>query len=214
MNRQSPTDRLRALGASPSETEELLSYDQPFPAPDPILKTVPLPDEPFVATWQAWAEESEHRGAAALLRRHLPQLAFPIRQGISQSESYRAATLAGTAVDELGDATGLELERPESLELHLYPSFAGTVPLLIARHRADFVRLLQALAKRNEPLPVPPAQGAVTIAGYNNWARIRALQKAWHDQDPARRSTSTWGEEFARIRTDKTLYQFILIVFR
>jgi len=37
---------------------------------------------------------------------------------------------------------------------------------------------VQALARRNEPVPVPDAQGAVTVAGYNNWERIRQLERA------------------------------------
>ena len=66
---------------------------------------LPLPDEPFVAVWERWSEEARRRGAFAVLREHLPQLRFPIRDGMSRSEDYRAATLRGVPPDDLaGDA--------------------------------------------------------------------------------------------------------------
>ena len=195
--------------------EELLLYDaKRFASPDVALAgSTPLADEPFVACWRNWAGEADICGAFTVLRQHLPQLAFPIRDGISDSESYRAATLRGISPAELPEATGLDLECPEALELSLHESFAGTVPVLIARHRPDFICLVRALAKRNEPAPIPAAQGAVTIAGYNNWARIRALREAWEGCDPAERETETWREEFARLIPQKPLYQdrFILL---
>ncbi len=214
MNRRSQARQLRSVGVSPAEVEELERYDaNRFPSPDPALGATPLQDEPFVACWRAWADEARSRGVFAVLREHLPQLAFPIRDGISGSEAYRAATLRGVSPTELGEATGLELERPESLEFDLHPSFAGTVPILVARHRPDFESLVQALARRNEPVPVAPAQGAVTVGGYNNWARIQAHREAWQSRDPAERDTETWGQEFARLRPNKHLYQdrFILL---
>lgn len=215
MERPSQADRLRAAGASTAEVEELLRYDeQRFPPPDPALAdATSLPDEPFVACWRVWADEAAARGAFRVLRDHLPQLSFPIREGISGIDAYRAATLRGVAPAELDEATGLELERPESLELRLHESFAGTAPVLVVRHRPDFVRLVQALAKRNEPAAVPPAQGAVTIAGYNNWARIHGLRQAWEARRSGEREGRTWGEEFNRLRAHKSLYQdrFILL---
>ncbi len=215
MDRRSQAGRLRDDNASAAEVEQLLRYDgSRFPPPDPALaRAAPLPDEPFVACWRSWADEAATRGAYAVLRDHLPQLAFPIRAGISGSEAYRAATLRGVPPAEIAEATGLGLERPEALELYLHHGFAGSVPVLVAGHRSDFARLVRALSRRNEPVPVPPAQGAITVAGYNNWTRIRALRQAWESRRPAERDTATWREAFARIRADKPLYQdrFILL---
>jgi len=215
MERSSQALDLQATGVSPAEMEELLLYDaKRFPSPDLALAdSTPLADEPFVACWRDWVVEADVCGAFTVLRRHLPQLGFPILDGISESEAYRSATLRGIPPSELPEATGLDLERPEALEISLHESFAGTVPVLIARHRPDFVCLVRALAKRNEPVSIPAAQGAVTIAGYNNWARIRALREAWEGCDPATRETKTWREEFARLIPQKTLYQdrFILL---
>jgi hypothetical protein len=160
---------------------------------------LPLPDEPFVATWERWADEARQRGAFPVLSENLPQLRFPIREGISASEDYRAATLRGVHPEELSGATGLELERPEVIELEIHPSPAGRIPVLLIRGRAEFVALVRALGRRNEPSPVPDSQGALMIGGFNNWARIRELRSR--------------GEEMEQILPRKELYQdrFILL---
>ncbi|HKH48065.1 MAG TPA: hypothetical protein VKM72_25680 [Thermoanaerobaculia bacterium] len=139
--------------------------------------TLPLPDEPFVPFWEERVAEARERGAFAVLREHMPQLRFPIRAGISDSASYQAATRRGTLPEEIAEATGLELKRPEILELALYASPAGRIPLIIARGRPEFVALVQAITHRNEPKPVPDSQGAIMIAGYNNWTRVRELRQ-------------------------------------
>lgn len=137
---------------------------------------LPLPDEPCVATWERWAEEARERGAVAVLSENLPQLRFPISEGISAREDYRAATLRGVPPEELPGATGLDLGRPEVIELEIHPSPAGRIPVLLVRGRAEFVTLVRALGKRNEPSPVSDSQGALMVGGFNNWARIRKLR--------------------------------------
>ncbi|MFL6203093.1 MAG: DUF7005 family protein [Thermoanaerobaculia bacterium] len=160
---------------------------------------LPLPDEPFVVTWERWAAEARQRGAFAVLSENLPQLRFPIREGISQSADYRDATLRGVPPEELPGATGLELERPEAIELEIHPSPAGRIPVLLVRSRAEFAALVRALGRRNEPSPVPDPQGALMVGGFNNWARIRELLRG--------------GEHMESILPRKELYQdrFILL---
>jgi hypothetical protein len=203
---------LQALGA---EAEELRPYlESTFDLrPLETELRLPLPDEPFVPVWEACAEEARERGAFEVLRRHLPQLRFPIQAGISETESYSAATRKGVPPEEIPEATGLPLERPERVELQIYQSPAGRIPLLIARGREEFVALVRALGKRNEPAPVPASQGALMISGYNNWARLGELRRRWEGLDPSTRETSTWGEELARITPRRELYQdrFILL---
>lgn len=209
---------LRALGASPEETAELLAYNEnvfDLGALGPETR-FPLPDEPFVAFWEDRVRESRargHGGAFAVLREHLPQLAFPIREGISGTEPYRAATRRGVPVDTIPEATGLELEHPEAIELEIHESPAGRIPLLIARRRPEFAALIRALTRRNEPVPVPDSQGALMVSGYNNWSRVRELRRAWEALEPDERETTTWGEEFQRIQGRRELYQdrFILL---
>jgi hypothetical protein len=207
-------ERLAALGASPEEAEELRAYNEnvfDLRALGPETR-FPLPDEPFVTFWKERVRESCTRGAFAVLRDHLPQLRFPIREGISETEAYRAATRRG-APAEARPEEELELEHPEAIELVLHESPAGRIPLLIARRREEFAALIRALTRRNEPVPVSPSQGALMVSGYNNWSRIGELRRRWEATDLAERETATWAEEFQRIQNHKELYQdrFILL---
>lgn len=207
--------QLDGLGASPEEMAEVAAYNEnPFDL-EPLTSEVrfPLPDEPFVPFWELLAAEARTRGAFAVLREHLPQIRFPVRPGISETEGYRAATRRGVPPDEIPEATGLVVERPEAIELVIHESPAGRIPLLIARRRAEFVALLQALTKRNEPEPVPAAQGALMVSGYNNWSRIRELRRRWESLPAGERGTATWNEEFQRLQGRRELYQdrFILL---
>jgi hypothetical protein len=205
---------LAAFGAGPSERAELLAYNaSPYDHRRlPSSLTLPLPAEPAVATWEQYAAEAARDGAFAALARHLPQLRFPIRAGISQSEAYRAATRRGVSPDALPEATGLVLARPEAVQLVVHTSVAGPVPVLIAPERADFVALVQALGKRNEPWPVPPSQGATTVRGFNNWDRVRAYRQQWEADDPAARNELTWAAELERLVPRHELYQDTFII--
>lgn len=198
MNLGFQADTLKEFGASPPEVEELLRYNENVFDLSGLRSgaELPLPDEPFAAVWEEWAETARQRGAFAVLREHLPQLRFPIREGISATEAYRAATLRGVSPEEILEAAGLDLPHPELVEIVLHESPAGRIPLVIARGREEFVALLRALARKNEPAPVPAPQGALMISGYNNWTRIRAL-----------------GAGFQGRETPKELYQdrFILL---
>ena len=208
-------ERLAGLGASPSEVAELLAYNENLFALESLNPEVrfPLPDEPFVTFWAPLVEESRERGAFAVLRDHLPQLCFPILEGISQTEAYRSATRRGVPPESLPEATGLELQHPEALELDLYASPAGRIPLLIARRRREFAALIQALTRRNEPVPVPASQGALMVSGYNNWSRVDSLRRRWEARDRSVPGAATWAEEFRRIQERRELYQdrFILL---
>lgn len=171
------------------------------------LGRLPPPDEPFVSIWEGWAHEAKTRGAWAVLRERLPQLAFPVREGTSSTDAYRAATLQGTPVEDLSEATGLEPPRPASIELAIHPSPAGRIPVLTIRDRETFVRVLQALVKRNEPVPIPDAQGAVMVSGYNDWERIRDHRRRWEALDPDAREHPTWREAFSALVPHKDRYQ-------
>ena len=206
---------LRRLGATAGEREELLLYNEnvfDIQAVQAGQAALPLPDEPFVACWEDWAAQARERGAFAVLSEHLPQLRFPIREGMSATEAYRAATRRGVPPESLPEATGLGLARPERVELALHSSPAGRIPVLTARGREELVALVQALGHRNEPFPVPDSQGALLLSGYNNWARVGALKREWEAGNPAG-SPCGWGEQFARLQSRKELYQdrFILL---
>jgi hypothetical protein len=176
----------------------------------------PPPDEPFVEIWDRWAEEARTRGSGGawgVLARNLPQLAFPVREGMRGDDDYRRATLQGADPAGLAAATGLAVPAPESIGLEVHPTPAGRLPVITVRHRPTFELLVQALTRRNEPVPVAPAHGASMVAGYNDWRRIDEHRRRWAETPEADRETATWAEEFARIRPLKDLYQdrFLLL---
>ncbi len=215
MDREFHVAQLEAAGASGPVIEELLSYNENVFDLSVLGNRLELPleDEGFVECWKAWNAETGEQNAFGVLKKYLPQLSFPIREGQRQSGDYRAATLRGTSVASLPEATGLDLERPELVDLEIFQSLAGRIPVLKIRGRSEFETLVQAIAKKNEPIPIPKSQGAVMIAGYNNWERIHALRQAWEDKDPTQRENETWQQEFKRISAQRELYQdrFILL---
>lgn len=196
---------LARLGANAAEIEELLAYGRNTFDHSRLVFPLqfPLPAEPHVEAWQEYAEEAERIGVFPALRKRLAQLNFPIQEGISLTDSYKAATRRGESVQELPEATGLVLACPEQLELLIYPSLAGQLPVLIAGDRRDFVALVRALLNRNEPKLVPDSMGAVMVAGFNNWDRVRRYREKWSAENPG----GDWSDEFQRLIPQKELYQ-------
>ena len=85
---------LSACGASGTEIEALLEYNRNVFDHTGLKLPVrfPLADEPFVSAWERYAAEAETEGTFTCLQRRLVQLRFPIREGMSGTEAYRAAT--------------------------------------------------------------------------------------------------------------------------
>lgn len=198
-----------SLGASPSERDELLAYNKNLFDHSAVSAPIklPFPDEPFVSAWEEYEREACDRGVFKCLKSRLVQLNFPIQKGVSRTQSYGAATRRGLPVGEMPEATGLEMKRPDALQLTLYHSPAGRIPLLITAEREDFVSLVRALAMKNEPGPVPDSMGACTVTGYNNWDRVRRLRQQWESRNPEDTLGTGWAEEFRRITLQKELYQ-------
>jgi hypothetical protein len=203
------TEVLTAFGAGKSEIDELLNYNRNvFDRSSFRLPThFPLVSEPHLKVWQEYSSEASAIGVFKTLQSALVQLRFPIREGISQSSAYRAATLRGISTEDLAEATGLILKEPEKLQLQIYPSLAGEIPVLIPGDREDFVTLVRALTKRNEPVPIPDSMGACLVAGYNNWDRIDRYQKQWQIHYAGDRPETAWIDEFQRLIKHKELYQ-------
>ena len=207
-------DVLVSLGAGSSEIDELTAYNQNIfdHAGVRAPLTFPLPDEPFAAAWERYLAEAGEKGVFACLKERLVQLCFPIQEGISQTEDYKSATRRGVSTSKMSGATGLILEEPGKLELVLHQSPAGRIPLIITREREDFVSLVRALTVRNEPESVPESMGACTVAGYNNWGRIRQYRKDWEKKSPSQRSEEDWKTEFKTIIPRKELYRDRFII--
>ncbi len=205
---------LSTLGASPSEKEELLTYNMNRFNHDKLglpLK-IPLPDEPFIETWENYLSMSREKGVFSVLKEILVQLSFPVLNGISGEEFYISATRRGVSPDNIHQATGIILSQPETIRLLLHQTPAGRVPLIITGNRQDFEALVQALTKKNEPAPVSESMGAVIVAGCNNWDRIRRYRNQWEKENPSDCSQQKWEEEFKRFVTRKELYQDKFII--
>ena len=71
---------LDELGASPSEKNELLAYNENRFDNSDFTKTseFPLPDEPFLSAWEGYEREAEKNGAFETLKGRLTQLSFPV----------------------------------------------------------------------------------------------------------------------------------------
>ncbi len=206
---------LAYFGATTAQAQELLVYNQNVFNHNTSSHTIqfPLPPEAHIAAWEEYALTARVVGTFAALKRVLVQLRFPIVEGISQTEAYQAATRRGVAVDGMTEATGLVLQQPQKLQLILHQSLAGTIPVLLTENRNDFVSLVQALTKRNEPHPIPASMGACIVSGFNNWDRIHQYRQKWEAESFANCYQSKWQEEFQRLIPQKELYQdkFILL---
>ena len=205
---------LSSLGATTRQKDELLTYNRNLFDHQSLesRKKFPLPDELFVETWERYISEAKDKGIFEYLKKRLVQLSFPIREGISQTEFYRSATRKGTPVDEIPEATGIVLERPEELQLVLNPTPAGRIPVIIPASRNDFVSTIRAFTMRNEPEPVPDSMGATTVSGYNNWDRIHTLRRQWEEKNQGIAGLIGWPQEFQRIIAKKELYQDRFII--
>ncbi|MGM0502213.1 MAG: DUF7005 family protein [Bacillota bacterium] len=199
---------LQELGASAGEIEEVLEYtSRHFKHPQKELE-LPLANEAHIPVWEDYVQEAEEKGVFATLQDKLVQFSFPIQNGISKQDYYKDVTLRGKDSTTIEQAVGLELEQPEQLKLTVAETIAGKVPLLIVKHRPDFIKITQAIAYKNEPYPIPDSMGATMIAGYNNWDRIHLYKTRWLENNSIRE----WKSEFKKLIKRKELYQDKLII--
>lgn len=201
---------LASLGADAEQTDELLRYNEmSFNAPAMETCLYPLPDEPFVEVWEQYARQVQEAATINVLSRYLVQLRFPVLPGMSENDDYLSATRRNSGAVNIDTSSGLRLCFPELCQLVLHQTPGGRIPLIIAATRQDFVLLVQALAKHNEPVPVPESMGALIISGYNNWHRIQMLRAAFETADAPE---SCWEEEFQKIKSNKHLFQDRFII--
>ncbi|MGL6343009.1 MAG: DUF7005 family protein [Waterburya sp.] len=206
---------LESYGATANEIKELSVYNQNIfdHSNWRSLLQFPLESEPHVAIWSEYLNTAREIGVWETLKSVFVQLHFPIAAGISQTKAYRAATLKGVEPNTIPEATGLKLTQPDQLDLKIYPSFAGEIPVILPGNREDFVTLVQAITKRNEPQPIPASMGACMVAGYNNWSRIRSYRQQWSQENKTNSGKIAWQQEFTRLIPQKHLYhdRFIIL---
>ena len=185
-------DFLKNFTDDPLVIEEVLAYTKNKFTSNPVLKKNATIDKQFIATWEAYKAESEQIGVFEMLKTKLIQFQFPIQQNISTTQEYKNATLRGKTTVYNSSATGLALNKPNGLELIIYHSIAGVIPVLIVPDVADFNAIIQALSYKNEPANIPKSMGAAFINGINNWDRINSLKKEWESDN----TYGNWGDYF------------------
>ena len=205
---ESRTRVLEQMGASKSEIAELLIYNKNVFKTDKfqLSQSFPAPPEPHITAWQKYAIQAKELGTDKVLKQIFIQLQFPILLGISKTNEYRAATLKGIFKDEIKNTDEIIFKEPEKLQIQIHESLAGLIPVIIAGNRQDFITLVQAITKRNEPQPIPNSMGACIVSGYNNWNRIYQYKnhRKAQQNDAA---NSDWSTEFKQLIARKDLYQ-------
>jgi len=174
----------------------------------PDVTNLPLEDEPHIPTWQKYAEITCEEQPFNILQTHFAQLQFPIKAGINHSPAYRAATLKGEPVGQLTEAP-LSLVEPSLVKVDLVTSIWGRMPLITAANREDFVSLVQAFGKRNQPVSIPATVDTYIIVGFSNWDRIRAYKSALLSKltvNPVE-IEAIWQQKFRELLPHKALYQ-------
>jgi hypothetical protein len=171
--------------------------------------SIPLEDEPALAVWDEYAHGALCRGPWEVLREKLPHLRFPILGVMSKSVPYRAATRSGVPPKQ---SSGLTLEKPSELNLSIHATAAGRIPVLVTRHRPDFISLVRAFAHGSEPVAIPGSVGARMVTGFNNWDRIHRLRNDFLTRNPGR-TEEDWRTEFrVNIKREYQLYQDRFII--
>lgn len=161
--------------------------------PAPVL---PLEDEPHLEDWHRYIREGAD-APFAFLQQRLPQLSIPIRAGVSSTDAYAAVARRGEPFDERRFGGSLALERPACCRLFIHRHPAGALPVLCSAERADFERLVRALARRSEPAAIHPAVNAQKVAGFINWDRVGRLRAAWQG------SAAAWPAELQRLAAEE-----------
>ena len=209
------TGRRRLLVELGAEGDALQALDDyvaiAYPAVADGGSAAALPEEPQVPFWRRYVEEAATIGVGRALALRFPQLGFPIAAGISECPEYRRATRLGEADEARRRPAGIQ--RDDLLSLRVEESVAGAVPVLVARHRPDFVFLVRALTARNEPEAVPDAMGACLVKGLVSWDRVAAERRRFEAALGREATAEEWNAEMAeRIRPKKELWQDRLIL--
>jgi hypothetical protein len=173
-------------------SEELVTYFQ-NKFSSSVKKQSPFADEPYISSWESYHNDSAEKGVFEVLRKCYPQLNFPIEDGINKTQDYSDAVLRGKVID-FNKYNTLNLNNPKGIELNIYESIAGNVPVIKLPDNQDFTKIIQSLLHKNNPTLVPASMGAILINGINNWDRLHTLKQNWLADNPL----GNWKEEFSK----------------
>lgn len=193
------------------EIQELLAYNQNKFIDVDLTTSISssVAAEPHIDAWQQYIAQANTIAPFEVLKQVFIQLQFPIEAGISHTEAYQAATKRGKLPTE--NQSGVTLIQPQQLQLWLHQTLAGPIPVILVQNRQDFISLVQAIAYKNEPQPIPDSMGACIVQGYNNWRRIGQYRADWQRRNPEAQP-SDWQAEFKRLIGHRELYQDRFII--
>lgn len=164
-------------------------------------------EESNIDFWDDYSENNKNENIFDLLKRCYPQLNFPIETGIEKTELYKEFTLRGkTAFTSL--LNSLKLNDSKGVKFQINECITGKIPVITISNQDDFVKIIQSLLHKNNPVEIPVSMGAALINGINNWERINVLKNNWLSKDPL----GNWNQEFSNIIPNKSLYKDKLII--
>jgi hypothetical protein len=168
-----------------------------------------LLEEPYIKFWEISLKNFFNgEDVFSELKKCYPQLYFPIKKEIDKSECYKDLVLKGKT-DHINLSTYLKLTDSKSINLKLHESMIGRILILIVPNKKDFIKIIQSLLYKNNPIPIPLSMGAVLINGINNWERLNTLKNNWL----ANNSLGDWIKEFSNnVVPNKSLYKDKLII--
>jgi hypothetical protein len=138
-------------------------------------------EDTYINTWKKYYKESKQVAAFDTLKKYIVQLQYPVKKGISKTDSYINSTLRGKHTKS---NLSLVLNQPELITLDIYhSSLSGKVPVVTIPNNDDFNTFISAISNKNEPQKLPKSMGALCINGINNWDRIQRLKVDWLKQN-------------------------------
>ncbi|KRD12420.1 hypothetical protein ASE21_00470 [Flavobacterium sp. Root901] len=165
--------------------------------------------DPQIEFWEeSLMNLSDEKDIFNMLKEFYPQLNFLIEKEIDKLELYNNVVLRGKTND-IKLSAYLKLEDAKNISIEIHESAAGRIPVLVVPNKEDFVKILQSLVHKNNPVPIPSSMGAVLLNGLNNWKRLNSIKKNWQQNNPF----GDWNAEFSNnIMPNKSLYKDKLII--
>ncbi|MDR6759868.1 hypothetical protein J2Y38_000047 [Flavobacterium sp. 2755] len=202
----------------PEPIDQVASIDLSDKLKAYLFNKFPLNDDCSVSTFtegpeiQFWEDFlmnfSNGKDIFNALKECYPPLNFLIDKEIDKAELYNNMLLKGTTND-IKLTSYIKLEDTKNISLELHQSITGKIPVLTIPNKEDFVKILQSIIHKNNPLPIPASMGAVLLNGLNNSKRFNIIKKNWLQNNPF----GDWNTEFTNnIMPNKSLYKDKLII--
>lgn len=200
-----PVDQVASIDLS----DKLKAYlFNKFPLNDDSAAST-FTEGPEIQFWEDFLKNfSNGKDIFNALKECYPPLNFLIEKEIDKAELYNNILL-NAKTNDIKLTSYIKLEDTKNISLELHQSIAGKIPVLTIPNKEDFVKILQSLIHKNNPLPIPASMGAVLLNGLNNSKRFNIIKKNWLQNNPF----GDWNTEFTNnIMPNKSLYKDKLVI--